>query len=143
MDFALRGDDPFPWLGDSEYFRALADDAVATNAKILGHIWGVDLGVGESLNLKCGIGREGGVFDCDGGAWCGMDDECRAGIHVDIFEVDIAVIVGHRPNPNPASIPPPDRPVLGDLSGESKKYPRRKSPFKSTNFERVFWEALA
>ena len=91
MDFALRGDDPFPWLGDSEYFRALADDAVATNAKILGHIWGVDLGVGESLNLKCGIGRAGGVFDCDGGAWCGMDDECRAGIHVDIFEADIAI----------------------------------------------------
>ena len=73
----------------------------------------------------------------------GMDDECRAGIHVDIFEADIAIIVGHRPNPNPASVPPPDRPVLGDLSGESKKYARRKSPFKSTNFERVCWEALA
>ena len=37
----------------------------------------------------------------------------------------------------------PDRPVLGDLSGESKKYARRKSPFKSTNFERVCWGALA
>ena len=110
MDFALRGDDPLSWLGDSEYFRALVDDAVAADAEILGHIWGVDLGVGESLNLKCGIGREGGVFDCDGGAWCGMDDECRAGIHVDIFEVDIAIIVGHRPNPKPASNSSPRSP---------------------------------
>ena len=88
MDFALRGDDPFTWLGDSECFCALVGYAVAADAEILGHIWGRDLSVGEFLNLKGGFRREGGVFDCDGRAWCGMDDECRASIHVDIFEAD-------------------------------------------------------
>ena len=62
MDFALRGDDPFPWLGDSECFCALVDDAVAADAEILGHIWGLDLSVSEFLNLKGGFGGEGRCF---------------------------------------------------------------------------------
>ena len=103
MDFALGGDDPLSWLGDSEYFRALVDDAVAADAEIFGHIRGCDLGVGEGLNLKGGFRREGG-------AWRGMDDQCGTGIHVDIFEADIAIIVGHRPNPKPASNSSPRSP---------------------------------
>ena len=63
MDFALRGDDPFTWFGDSECFCALVRDAVGADAEILGHIWGRDLSVGEFLNLKGGIRGEGGVFD--------------------------------------------------------------------------------
>ena len=106
MDFALGGDDPLPWLGDSEYFRALVDDAVAADAEILGHIRGCDLGVGEGLNLKGGFRREGGVFDCDGGAWRGMDDECGTRIHVDIVEADIAVEDEGGISGNPAAFNP-------------------------------------
>ena len=79
MDFALRGDDPFTWLGDSEYFRALVDDPVATDAEILGYIRRCDFGVGEFLNLKGGLGGEGGVFDFYRCAGSGMDYQCGAG----------------------------------------------------------------
>lgn len=76
MRYGLRpgGDDPLSWLGDSEYFRALVDDAVAADAKILGHIRGCDFSVGEFLNLKGGFRREGGVLDCDGGALSSVND---------------------------------------------------------------------
>ena len=49
MDFPLRGDDPPRWLGDGMPFRAVIGDAVAADAEILGHIRGVDLGVGEVM----------------------------------------------------------------------------------------------